>query len=285
MYFIVYYKSNYNLVLQAMYNIPTKVDGISTLPASEFNSLVNELKNAITTSGQNLSGSDAQQVAKSMADYVINGNFFTDSGTANAYVLTVVGNKVAPTAYADGFIVYYLVGNTNTGASTVNVSGLGIKNIKKDNGSQDVGAGDLTQNKLVQLIYDSSNDCFNLFATEFVAADYLNRNVTNNITVGYTTTAENLGNSGTGTVTPLISTGSIKTLTINGSFTLAAPTDTESGYIEIEATNDGVGGYSITLTAYTQISGTYKADASAVNLFRISKVGTNCYLEIVQPAS
>lgn len=112
---------------------------------------------------------------------------------------------------------------------------------------------------------------------------YLRYDTTKNVVVGYTATAEDLGDSGTSTVTPTIATGSIKTLNITGSFTLAAPTDTESGYIEIEATNDSTGGYTVIMSAFTQISGAYESGANLVNIFRISKINSNCYLEIAQP--
>lgn len=266
-----------------MENIETKFDGVSVLPAAQFNSYINELKNIITSANQSLTGADVTQIAKSIANYVANGNYFTDSGVANAYVLTVVGARLAPTLYTNGFTVLFKVGTTNTGASTVNVSGLGVKNIKINNGANDPSAGDLTAGNIVELVYDASGDYFELTRTEFVISDFLRKNITTNVTVGYTTTAQSLGNSGTGTLTPTIATGSIKTLTINGNFTLAAPTDTESGYITIRATNDAIGGYSVTLSAYTLISGTYNSTANQVNLFLITKIGSTSYLQIVQP--
>jgi hypothetical protein len=265
-----------------MENIEQKFDGVSVLPAAQFNSYIDELKNIITSTNQVLSAADVTQIAKAIANYVANGTFYTDSGVANAYILTVVGAKLSPTAYANGFTASFKVGNTNTGASTVNVAGLGVKSIRKNNGLN-LTAGDLVMNTVVKLVYDLSNDWFTLVSTEFVAADFLNRGITNNVTVGYTTTAQNLGNSGTGTITPTIATGSIKRLTINGSFTLAAPTDPQSGYILIEATNNATGGFGITLTSYVSIGGLYNPAPNAINLFVISKVGSASYLQIIQP--
>lgn len=266
-----------------MENIPQKFDGVSVLPAAEFNSIVNELKNIVSSSSQVLTGADVAQIAKGMANYVANGNFYTDSGSANTYVLTVVGSKFAATGYTNGFTVMFKVGNSNTGASTVNVSGLGIKPIKKNNGASDLSSGDMTAGNIVELVYDSGSDYFELTRTELIAADFLRKDTTANVTVGYTTTAQSLGNSGTGTITPTIATGSIKTLTINGNFTLAAPTDAQSGYIEILATNDGVGGHAITVSAYQVVSGSYNSIAGAVNLIRITKIGSSSFLEFAQP--
>lgn len=108
---------------------------------------------------------------------------------------------------------------------------------------------------------------------------------TKNLTVGYTQTSYNIGNTGAGTVTPLIANGSIQHATVTGAFTLAAPTDSTQGYIEIEITNDGTGGYSPDLaTNFTAITGTYDSTASVVQLLQISKHNTNVYLSIVQGA-
>lgn len=263
-----------------MFNVPQKFDGVSVLPASEFNSIVDELKNIITSAGQTLTGADVTQIAKSIANYVINGNFFTDSGVANAYLLGVVGAKLAPTNYVNGFTVVFKVGNSNTGASTVNIAGLGVKSIKKNNGADDLDSGDLVTGNIVELVYDLSGDYFELTRTEFVAADFLRRNVTNNITVGYTTTAFSLGNSGTGTLTPQIANGHIQTLTINGNFTLAAPTDTQSGVIEIQATVGSPGGFTINTSAYTVIEDSYDNTSGKVNIIRILKIGSTSYLSI-----
>lgn len=45
-----------------------------------------------------------------------------DTGVANAYVLNFTANFLA---YTDGIVIYWLASNTNTGASTLNVNGLG----------------------------------------------------------------------------------------------------------------------------------------------------------------
>lgn len=263
-----------------MINAPTKFDGISTLPADEYNNITSELKNIVTTGGQSLTSADVNQLAKSIANYVSNGTYYTDSGVANAYVLTTVGAKNSPTSYTNGLTARFKVGNANSGSSTINVASLGVKNIKKNNGANNLVSGDLPVNTIVEVVYDSGGDYFELVSTEFVANSYLRKDQTANISVGYTYTAYGIGNSGTGTVTPLISNGPFQTITINGSFTLAAPTDTNSGTIEIVATNDGTGGYTITVSAYTIIENNYDNSANKVNIFKIEKVGSTSYLRI-----
>lgn len=112
-----------------MQNIATKGTGDS-LTAAEWNQVPDELENAITDSGQVLSGADLYQVSKSMATYAAGGAYYTDSGAADAYVLSTVGSKRAPTAYFDGMEIEFIAGNPNTGASTVNVAALGVVDIK-----------------------------------------------------------------------------------------------------------------------------------------------------------
>jgi hypothetical protein len=51
----------------------------------------------------------------------------TSAGTANAQTLTYT---VAPIAYVAGDTYSFIAGATNTGAATINVNGLGAKNIK-----------------------------------------------------------------------------------------------------------------------------------------------------------
>src|SRR5690606_37521760 len=52
-----------------------------------------------------------------------------DTGAANAMV---VANTPAATAYASGLMLRVEVGTANTGATTINVDGLGAKAIKKN---------------------------------------------------------------------------------------------------------------------------------------------------------
>lgn len=56
----------------------------------------------------------------------------TDTGSVNAYML----NFTAPySAYTDGIVIYWLPANSNTGASTLNVNGLGALAIVDQNGN------------------------------------------------------------------------------------------------------------------------------------------------------
>lgn len=77
----------------------------------------------------------------------------TDTGVANAYV---AGLSPAPTAYVDGMDVYLKIANTNTGASTINLNALGVKNIKTPAGA-DPGAGAIIAGQIAHFKYNGTN--------------------------------------------------------------------------------------------------------------------------------
>ena len=112
-------------------------------------------------------------------------------------------------------------------------------------------------------------------------ADTLKADVSDTLTAGMLTTSHNLGNLSTAT-TLSIANGNIQHGTMTGSFTLTAPNDTDDGYCEVELTIDATGGYTLTLSGFNELSGTFDSTANKVNLLRVSKLNTNTYLEITQ---
>lgn len=127
-----------------MQSLIGKITG-STLTAAEWNQLPNEVQNVITTLGITLSSGDLNQLGKAIAGYVANGTFYTDGGSANAYVLTTIGSKQTPTAYTDGLEAEFVVATTNTGASTINIAGLGVKDIAATATTGTLTAGDMVR--------------------------------------------------------------------------------------------------------------------------------------------
>jgi hypothetical protein len=121
-------------------------------------------------------------------------------------------------------------------------------------------------------------------AFEAADADILKADVTATLSAGFNSDVHAIGNSGTGTVTLTATTGeeNLKTLTINGSFTLA-PQATNT-VVALIATNDGTGGYTITTSGYSLVSGTYNDTASAVHLMRSTVIGSVKVLEILEIA-
>lgn len=124
----------------------------------DLNGFAAENNNLILGSGQALSTSDNQQTHKAVSDYAASGAFYTDAGIADAYALAVIGAHVSPPAYADGMIAEFFAGNNNTGASTVNVAGLGIKNIANTSAADVIVAG-----ARYVLRYRLSTDDFEIF--------------------------------------------------------------------------------------------------------------------------
>lgn len=78
-------------------------------------------------------------------------NFAVDAGAANAYVITVGAGYL--TSYDVGMTVRMRATNANTGASTINVNGLGLKEIRRGDGTV-LQAGDIKANQVVELAYD-----------------------------------------------------------------------------------------------------------------------------------
>ncbi len=135
------------------------------LGAGEINSYLTELENAVSSSDQTLADQDGDsevtnQLAMAQAIFAAGGAMTRlDTGTVNAYILTVESPMVAPPAYFNGFLVGFKPGNDNTGASTVNVDTLGVKDITDTSGNALVG-GEIAG--AVYLGYNETDDRFEL---------------------------------------------------------------------------------------------------------------------------
>jgi hypothetical protein len=110
-------------------------------------------------------------------------NFASDGGAANAYTATMPKTW---TSYVNGATVLLEIGagNTNTGACTLNVDGLGARAIKTFAGA-DPAASDLEAGKTYHLVYDAS-------ASQFKMLSYASQD-----TVNIATVADNITNVNT----------------------------------------------------------------------------------------
>jgi hypothetical protein len=137
----------------------SKVDG-NTVGSAEWNQL-SDVDNLTTTSGQTPSTTDLFQLSIASARYSSGGQFFTDSGTANTYVLSPVSPFKSPAdatnTYFNGMTIKFRAGNANSGASTVNINGAGLKNLKKEDGSTDLTAGDILTTKDCRFRYNGTS--------------------------------------------------------------------------------------------------------------------------------
>lgn len=79
----------------------------------------------------------------------------TAGGTADALTLTLTP---AITAYATGMVIEFIAGaSPNTGAATVNVNGVGVKNLRQRDGSTALVAGDIAAGTSCTIIYDGTS--------------------------------------------------------------------------------------------------------------------------------
>lgn len=149
-----------------MRDISAKVDGVDTLPAAAFNSDQNELENIVTSADITLDpnagpDTDLNMLSKAVAAYANAGNTYQDSGAADAYVLSIASNLKSVTKYYDNMTIVFKAGNTNTGASTVNINALGVKSVTLPDGTA-LGAGDISSGAYVIAVYNLSSDRFEL---------------------------------------------------------------------------------------------------------------------------
>lgn len=88
-----------------------------------------------------------------LKDYLDSLDYCLDTGTANAYVITPT---IPITAYEAGQTYKFKALNANTGASTINISGVGTKSLVKS-GNVALAAGDIPKDAIVTTIYDGVN--------------------------------------------------------------------------------------------------------------------------------
>lgn len=80
-------------------------------------------------------------------------NYGVDSVGTDAYAVTLTP---APAAYVTGMVIIFKAGTANTGACSIDVNGLGVKNIKL-NGTSDPGDNEILAGMAVMLVYDGTN--------------------------------------------------------------------------------------------------------------------------------
>lgn len=94
-----------------------------------------------------------------ITDQVVNNQLITlfggvDTGAANAYILNFTASF---TALTNGIVIYWIPSHNNTGASTLNVNGLGSPQpILNVNGTA-LGANQLTANQMTEVVYYNGN--------------------------------------------------------------------------------------------------------------------------------
>ena len=148
-----------------MRNLSNKANTVDTLSDAEWNQAYNELKNLVTASGQTLDDAagpdnDLFMAARSILIHALAGPSYSDGGVANSFVLTATrAGFRQPTAYEDGMAVRFQAANTNTGACTINVAGLGSISLTVAGGGA-LASSAITAGNFVIAEYNSANNRF-----------------------------------------------------------------------------------------------------------------------------
>lgn len=149
--------------------IPPKING-DTVQDFEWNPAQQEIQNAVTDTGQTLDANDNYQLSKTVSNYVSSGDYYLDSGSANAYVLSPIGSKKTPTSYIDGLRLRFIPANNNTSTTTISISGLSTKNLKKGNINTvlaNLQLNDIVSGYITEAIYFAGLDCFVLSPSNY----------------------------------------------------------------------------------------------------------------------
>jgi hypothetical protein len=141
-----------------------------------------------TSSDPKSQGDDHLRLVKTILKETLNGFTgailvtATDTGTATGHVLAP---STALVGYTPMLCLLYRANITNTGALTVNVSGLGVKSIKTMAGA-DPTAGDIVAGYPMLLMYDGTN-----FVT-LGGSEFLSKTGTQKLTGNFTVTGNGL---------------------------------------------------------------------------------------------
>jgi len=112
----------------------------------------NTFATATTTIPLSQLDSNFTTVSNSINDANTYSNYAADTGIANAYVVTF---SSITTTYAAGLRIQFKATNGNTGASTINVNGQGVKNITYANGTS-LGPSTILAGAIVDIMYDGT---------------------------------------------------------------------------------------------------------------------------------
>lgn len=154
-----------------MRDIQDKQDNAGdTITAEAFNTnYIKELQELVESAGFTLDAeegpdSDTAMLVKSIVLYSTASQYFSESGVADAYVLTRSGTFEPLSSYEDGVVVIFKPSNGNTGASTINVDEVGVKDLVSSDGSA-LSGGEIAADYYIIARYNSTSDDFEIVYT------------------------------------------------------------------------------------------------------------------------
>ena len=141
----------------------------TTLTTDNFNDAPKTLELMMQAVDNGISSTtDYEQNASLLTTYINAADFFEDTGTANAYNLVADGGRKEIYQNINGGLIRFRPLSANTGASTINVSGLGVKNLLDEGGNALVG-GELSPNRYACVTYDGT--AFRVIGTDVLLKD------------------------------------------------------------------------------------------------------------------
>lgn len=155
-----------------------------------------------------------------------NSTWYTDTGTVNAIVITP---SPAITAYKSGQVFNFIPAFSNTGAASINISGLGAKTIRYI--GQSLSPGFLNTSYIAQVIYDGTNFQLRNPATNVLGSA--------SITTPFTTT----------------STSAVQITGLTTSVTVPTGRSVKITASSTEIYNSAMGSYSVSLTIWDGVVG------------------------------
>jgi hypothetical protein len=108
------------------------------------------------------------QLAAAINSLLTFGNYYTDAGAANSLAVTVTSPQTV--SYTAGLVLYVKVSNSNTGATTLNVNGLGTRNVVTNQGAALV-AGQITAGGAYLFVFDGTNFQLQVPSTSLIPGD------------------------------------------------------------------------------------------------------------------
>ena len=136
-------------------------------PAASIEFPQREIVNLVAAAGLTPDNADLNQLARGIQS----GNIIygADTGSATAYAMTLNPPLLG---YSDGLAVWMLPANANSGPATLNVNGLGARNIVRRGGAA-LSAGDMPQQYKSLLTYNALHANFELYGTGFTPAGFV----------------------------------------------------------------------------------------------------------------
>jgi len=155
-----------------MKNIAEKINNVTTeqgfLTAEDMNSIINELKNAISTSVE-LNANDNNQLAKAI-DIATKSVFYKDIGSENELHLVRTSTQNNIETLVEGTTVFFTPANANTGDFKIKLNTLPAKDAANATGSNFDGF--LQADELYAAVYDKVNDKFKVYQVSVNVSEY-----------------------------------------------------------------------------------------------------------------